>query len=86
MGAGVVVVVVGLAKKEGTAHKVVPVGGERGQAMPHTRSLLGPKEAARGRGGKRRKVRKKELPLVLSRGHGKVTALAGSIWAPAGGE
>ena len=78
--------VAGLAKRAGTAHKVVPSGGERRQAVPPTRSLLGSKEAVRGRGGKRRTMRGKELPLVLSKGHSKVTALAGSIWALAGGE
>lgn len=54
--------------------------------MPHPRSLAMPKEAVRGRVARRVRMRGKELPLVLSRGHSKVTALAGSIWAPAGGK
>lgn len=77
---------VGWLGKEETAHSVALVGGERGQAVPHPRSLAMPKEAVRGRVARRVRMRGKELPLVLSRGHSKVTALAGSIWAPAGGK
>lgn len=77
---------VGWLGKEETAHKVVLVGGKRGQAVPDTRILLRPKEAAWGEGREEREDEGKELPLVLSRGHSEVTTLAGSIWAPAGGE
>lgn len=53
--------------------------------MPHPRSLLRPKEAAKEE-EEGEKMRERELPLVLSRGRSEVTALAGGIWATAGGK
>ena len=45
-------------------------------------------ETQRGckRGDEGERMREKELPLVLSRRCSKVTALAGGIWATAGGK
>lgn len=65
---------------------MVLVGGKRGQAVPDTRILLRPKEAVWGEGREEREDEGNELPLVPSGAHSEVTTLAGSIWAPVGGE
>lgn len=70
----------------GLAKRKVLTSQQRGLAVPHPRGLPRPREASRGRGERRARMRGKELPLVLSMGCSEVTALAGSIWVPTGGK